>query len=164
MSQRMKKAKLAAFGRTALFSCSLCLVLASCAEPPPKVRFAESRATACSGVANAVSLANESFTFMRAKLADDDFARYYETARLIANLGNAIGDAADPDDIEFKAELANFSEALGYASGVVADFRPLMTDSVINDYFAMKVHHSEYVDEAAAEVATAAIGLTPFCP
>ena len=62
-------------GRTALVTSVLCLILASCVAPP-EVRFAESRATACSGVANAVSLANESFTFMRAKLADDDFAKY----------------------------------------------------------------------------------------
>lgn len=111
-----------------------------------------------------MSLANEGFTFMRAKLADDDFAKFYETSRIIGSLGDSVADSADPEDFEFRAELANFSEALRYARGVVSDFEPLMTDSVINDYFAMKDHHAQYLDQAVAEVATAAIGLTAYCP
>lgn len=150
-------------GRTAVVTSVLCLILASCVAPP-EVRFAESRTTACSGVANAVSLANESFTFMRAKLADDDFAKYYETGRIVASMGNSVGSSAHPEDLEFRAELDDFASALAYVGGAASDFMPHMTDSVINDYFAMKAHHSEYIDMAAAKVATAAIGLTPFCP
>lgn len=149
--------------RAALTVGILGLTLTSCSVAP-EVRFEESRAKACNGAANIVSLASEGFTVMRENLADDDFTGFYETGRLVARMGVPFGDAADPEDAEFREALRGLGEALASADGASSDFIPLMTDSVIDDYFAMKTHHSEYVDTAAANVATAAIGLTPFCP
>ena len=101
---------------------------------------------------------------MRENLADDDFTGFYETGRVVARMGVPFGDSTAPEDVDFNEALRGLGEALASANGASSDFIPLMTDSVINDYFAMKEHHSEYIDIAAAKVATAAIGLTPFCP
>ena len=101
---------------------------------------------------------------MRENLADDDFTGFYETGRVVARMGVPFGDSTAPEDVDFNEALRGLGEALASANGASSDFIPLMTDSVINDYFAMKEHHSEYVDTAVENVVRAASELTPYCP
>lgn len=141
-------------------------MIVGCAEVAPEVRFEESRSKGCAAANLALGVANEGFSDMRSMLEEDDFAGFYETGDLVANLGAPLERAAEPEDTEFGSNLRELALALAEFGGseIATDFLPMRTGSAVNDYFAMKTHHTRYMEDAIRNVVTEGTDLLQFCP
>lgn len=103
---------------------------------------------------------------MRIKLEEDDFEGFYETGNLVANLGVSLERAAETEDVGFKSALRGLAQGLAELGGgqISTDFMPLRTQNVLKDYFAMKAHHSAYLEDAVANVVSEGVDLIQYCP